>query len=180
MCNNNVKITSRLTNNQHLAFERTDEQLVYICIDEMNAIGVAFPRDMRAGQKVTLMNNERIKLVLECHGRNSYLFRYTPENSCVLASPIFKLAEVDKPLRERVYFERTAEEVALDCMDRIFKLGKTFPHDMKPGEKKIIADTEEFRINIERTPEGKFKFTRRIWRLDGTAIPEVSSAFVLV
>ena len=56
--------------------KKSEEQLVQLCLDELHAVGLLFPRGMTPGDKKVLLHNDEVKITLKCESRNTYQFFY--------------------------------------------------------------------------------------------------------
>ena len=69
MGNINYKFVT--TNNKKSA-----EQLVQLCLDELNEVGFHFPKNMRPGEKRVLLRRDDLKITLLCEAADTYQFFY--------------------------------------------------------------------------------------------------------
>ena len=56
--------------------KKSEEQLVQLCLDELNEVGFPFPRNMRPGEKQVLLRKEDLKITIRCEQPDTYQFFY--------------------------------------------------------------------------------------------------------
>ena len=72
----------------------SEMQCVQLCLDELSAVGMTFPRNMKPGEKKVLLRNEDVKITLRCDEPNTYQFFYRSiSNGCgtTFSSAMFKV-----------------------------------------------------------------------------------------
>ena len=60
----------------HPNIDKSKEQLIQLCLDELNEVGLPFPRNMQPREKRTLLRTEGMKVSLMCEAANTYRFFY--------------------------------------------------------------------------------------------------------
>lgn len=67
------KITYKFANTDN---KKSEEQLVQMCLDELHAVGLKFPRGMTPGDKRVLLKKDDLKITIRCQAKNTYQFFY--------------------------------------------------------------------------------------------------------
>ena len=171
---------------QAVRFSERDQELIKIAFNELNAVSPALFPERLCNGKVQILNNNDIRLIVEQDNGKGFRFfisfKTQSFEEAKFTTAYFKLREGNEPAIDRIVCNQEGRALA----DEIFSLLEENGVNshilanillcMEPGQLKNIIDTDTVRINVQRTDDGKFFFTKRKFGKEWTPI-EKSAEF---